>query len=115
MQSRNAMAERLPERPILGFYENERNVTHSTFWHCRVCTLILVNLFRNVTGTTYVFGCLEIGRSLTGKVSQVVLQAMLNTGTAFKIHSSNGFLHLEMVINNFPAYLFAVPYTFLLF
>ena len=88
MQSRsNVMAERLPERPILGFYENVRNVSHTTFRHCRVCTLVLVNLSRNsciyIIGTTHVFGCSEIVCSLAGKVFKVVLQAMLKTGTAF--------------------------------
>ena len=88
MQSRSdVMAERLPERPILGFYENVRNVSHTTFRHCRVCTLVLVNLSRNsciyIIGTTYVFGCSEIVCSLAGKVFKVVLQAMLKTGTAF--------------------------------
>ena len=45
IQSRsNVMAERLPERSILGFYENVRNVSHTNLRHCRVCTLVLVNL-----------------------------------------------------------------------
>ena len=30
----------------------------------------------------------------------------------FKNHTSNGFLHLEMVITNLPAYLFAIPDIF---
>ena len=45
IQSRsNVMAERLPVRPILGFYGNVRNVSYTNFRHCRVCTLVLVNL-----------------------------------------------------------------------
>ena len=32
----------------------------------------------------------------------------------FKNHTSNGFLHLEMVTTNLPAYLFAAPDAFLL-
>ena len=42
--SSNVMAGRLPERPILGFYEHVQNVSHITFRQCRVCTLVLVNL-----------------------------------------------------------------------
>ena len=33
---------------------------------------------------------------------------------SFKNHTSNGFLHLEMVMNNLPPYLFAIPDAFLL-
>ena len=62
MQSHsNVVTKRLPEgllhfrsghcifvaSPILGFYANVRNVSHTTFRHCRVCTLVLVNLSRN--------------------------------------------------------------------
>ena len=32
----------------------------------------------------------------------------------FKNHTSNGVLHLEMVINNLPPYLFVIPDAFLL-
>ena len=31
---------------------------------------------------------------------------------AFKNHTSNGFLHLKMVVNNLPAYLSAIPDAF---
>ena len=51
---------------------------------------------------------------LAGKVCQVVLQAMLKTGTTFENHTSNSYLHLQMIKNNLPAYLFAIPDTFLL-
>ena len=59
--------------------------------------------------------CSEIVCSLAGKVSQVVLQAMLKTGTPFENHTSNGFLHLEKVINDLPAYLFTISNAFRLF
>ena len=48
------------------------------------------------------------------EVCQVVLQAMLKTGTTFENHISNSYLHLQMIKNNLPAYLFAIPDTFLL-
>ena len=80
------MAERLPERPIVAFLENVRNVSHTTF-----SIVAYVNLFWStfretalyIIGTTYVFGCSVIVSSLAGKVSHVVFQAMLKTGTAF--------------------------------
>ena len=61
-----------------------------------------------IIGTTRVFGCSGLVCSLAGTVCQVVLQAMLKTGTIFENHTSNGHLHLQMVKNNFPAYLFAL-------
>ena len=93
MQSRsNVMAERLPERPILGFYENVRNVSHTTFRHSRVCTVVLVNLSRNITGTTYVFGCSERvfnhQLSLPGSVA-----GHSKDRHGFENHTSNGFSH----------------------
>ena len=112
MQSRsNVLAERLPERPILGFFEN---VPHYLSALSRMYTCF-GQPFRNITVTTYVFGFSEIEYSLSRKVSQVVLQAIPKTRTRFKNHTSNGFLHLEMVINNLPAYLSAIPDAFLLF
>ena len=65
-------------------------------------------------GTTYVFGSSEVVCSLARTVCQVVLHAMLNTGTTFKNHISNSCLHLQMVKNNLPSYLFAIPDAFLL-
>ena len=67
-----------------------------------------------IIGTTCVFGCSGVVCSLAGTVCQVVLQAMLKTGTTFENHTSNSYLHLQMVKNNLPAYLFAIPNAFLL-
>ena len=60
------------------------------------------------------FGCSGVVCLLAGKVCKVVLQAMLKTGTAFENHTSNSYLYLQMVKNNMPAYLYAIPDTFLL-
>ena len=68
----------------------------------------------HIIGTTYVLGCSGVVCSLAGTVCQVVMQAMLKTGTTFKNDTSNSYLHLQMVKNNFPAYLFAIPDAFLL-
>ena len=100
---------------IQGFYENVRNVSHTTFRHCRVCTVVLVNLPGNscIIGTTYVFGCSEIEYLLTREVSRVVLQAILKTSTALKTTLQMAFcIKTEMVINNLPAYRFAFPDAF---
>ena len=76
IQSRsNVMAERLPERPILGFYENVRNVSRANFRHCRVCTLALVNLSWNSFTYNRDYICVRVFGvcSLPGKVFQVAL------------------------------------------
>lgn len=59
----------------------------------------------------YVFGCSGVVSSIAITICQVVLKAMLKTGTTFKNHT---YLHLQMVKNNLPAYPFAIPEAFLL-
>ena len=67
-----------------------------------------------IIGTTHVFGCSGVVCSLAGTVFHVVLPATLKTGTTSKNHISNSYLHLEIVKNNLPAYLYAIPDAFLL-